>query len=254
NKADLENKREQSQVSLAFIDERLEVITNDLGSIESQKEGFKRQNQITDLESQAQMSLQNANETTKALLEQATQLEMVNSVLNAASRSNREQLLPAGVGLPVGVDQAITQYNDLVISRNRTLRQATPANPAILELNKEISSLKSLIKDNLIKSRQSLELNIARLNGQLNESKSDISKFPTQEKIFRNIDRQQNLKESLYLYLLQKKEETSIAMAVTMPKVRVVNAAYTTAGPVEPNRQQIILGSVAAGLLVPLLV
>jgi len=88
----------------------------------------------------------------------------------------------------------------------------------------------------------------------MNESKSDISKFPTQEKIFRNIDRQQNLKESLYLYLLQKKEETSIAMAVTMPKVRVVNPAYTSADPVEPNRQQIMLGSIAAGLLLPLLV
>ncbi|MBP0612935.1 polysaccharide biosynthesis tyrosine autokinase [Chryseobacterium sp. cx-311] len=254
NKADLENKREQSKVSLAFIDERLEVLTQDLGSIENQKEGFKRQNQITDLESQAQMSLQNANENTKALLEQATQLEMVNSVLNVANRSSREQLLPAGVGLPGGVDQAITQYNDLVIARNRTLRQATPANPAIQEFNKEIASLKSLIQDNLVKSRQSIQMNISRLNGQLNESKSDISKFPTQEKVFRNIDRQQNLKESLYLYLLQKKEETSIAMAVTMPKVRVVNPAYTQAGPVEPKRQQIMLGSLAAGLVLPLLV
>lgn len=254
NKADLENKREQSKVSLAFIDERLEVLTQDLGGIESQKEGFKRQNKIADLAVQAEMSLQNANENTKALLEQATQLEMVNAVLNAANRSSREQLLPAGVGLPDGVDQAVTQYNDLIITRNRTLRQATPANPAVQELNKEITSLKSLIQENLTKSKQSIQMNIARLNGQLNESKTDIAKFPTQEKIFRNIDRQQNLKESLYLYLLQKKEETSIAMAVTMPKVRVINPAYTSGGPVEPQRQQILLGSLALGLALPILI
>ncbi|MDF0718766.1 polysaccharide biosynthesis tyrosine autokinase [Kaistella sp. PBT33-4] len=254
NAADLDNKREQSRVSLAFIDERLEVLTQDLGSIENEKEGYKRQNQITDLESQAQLSLQNANENTKELLGQATQLELVNSVLNVASRGSREQLLPTNVGMPSGVDQAITQYNDLIITRNRTLKQATPSHPAIQDFNREISSLRSLIVDNLVKSRQSIQMNIARLNGQLNESRTDISKFPTQEKIFRNIDRQQNLKESLYLYLLQKKEETSIAMAVTMPKVRVVNPAYTTAGPVEPNRQQILLGSLAAGLLLPLLV
>ncbi|AYO56911.1 hypothetical protein CO230_01455 [Chryseobacterium sp. 6424] len=254
NKADLENKREQSKVSLAFIDERLEVLTQDLGGIESQKEGFKRQNKIADLAVQAEMSLQNANENTKALLEQATQLEMVNAVLNAANRSSREQLLPAGVGLPDGVDQAVTQYNDLIITRNRTLRQATPANPAVQELNKEITSLKSLIQENLTKSKQSIQMNIARLNGQLNESKTDIAKFPTQEKIFRNIDRQQNLKESLYLYLLQKKEETSIAMAVTMPKVRVINPAYTISGPVEPQSQQILLGSLLVGLLLPVLV
>lgn len=254
NTADLQNKKEQSKVSLDFIDERLTVLTEDLGSIENQKEGFKKQNQITDLESQAQMSLQNANENTKALLDQATQLEMVNSVLNVANRSSREQLLPTNLGMPGGLDPAITQYNDLVITRNRTLRQATPSNPAVLELNKQIASLKSLIQDNLGKSRQSIQMNIGRLNGQLSESKSSISKFPTQEKIFRNIDRQQNLKESLYLYLLQKKEETSITMAVTMPKVRVVNPAYTQAGAVEPKTDQIIWGSLAGGVLLPLLI
>lgn len=254
NIADLENKKEQSKVSLNFIDERLEVLTEDLGSIENQKEGYKRKNQITDLASQAEMSLQNANDNTKQLLEQATQLEMVNSVLGIANRSSKEQLLPTNVGMPAGLDQAISQYNDLVITRNRTLRQATPSNPEIIAFNKEIASLRSLIQDNLVKSKQSIQMNIARLNGQLNNSKADISKFPTQEKIFRNIDRQQNLKESLYLYLLQKKEETSIAMAVTMAKVRVVNPAFTLATPVSPQRQQIVLGSLAAGLLLPLLI
>lgn len=254
NIADLENKKEQSKVSLNFIDERLEVLTEDLGSIENQKEGYKRKNQITDLASQAEMSLQNANDNTKQLLEQATQLEMVNSVLGIANRSSKEQLLPTNIGMPAGLDQAISQYNDLVLTRNRTLRQATPSNPAIIEFNKEISSLRSLIQDNLVKSKQSIQMNIARLNGQLNSSKSEISKFPTQEKIFRNIDRQQNLKESLYLYLLQKKEETSIAMAVTMAKVRVVNPAFTLAVPVSPQSKQIVLGSVLAGLLLPLLI
>ena len=254
NAADLDNKKQQSQVSLDFIDERLTVLTQDLGNIENQKEGFKRENQITDLETQAQMSLETANENTRELLGQATQLEMVNSVLNVANRSSNEQLLPTNVGMPSGLDQAITQYNDLVITRNRTMRQATPSNPAVQEMNKEISSLRSLIKDNLVKSRQSIQMNIARINGQINTSKANINRFPTQEKIFRNIDRQQNLKESLYLYLLEKKEETSIAAAVTMPKVRVINPAYTLAGPVEPKSQQILLGSLLAGLLLPVLV
>lgn len=254
NSADLENKKQQSKVSLDFIDERLTVLTQDLGSIENQKEGFKRSNQITDLTSQAEMSVQNANENTKALLEQATQLEMVNSVLSIANRSSKEQLLPTNIGMPSGLDQAISQYNDLIITKNRTLRQATPSNPEIIAFNKEIASLKSLIQDNLVKSKQSIQMNIGRINGQISESKASISKFPTQEKIFRNIDRQQNLKEALYLYLLQKKEETSIAMAVTMAKVRVVNPAFTRAGAVSPQRQQIVLGSLAAGLLLPLLI
>lgn len=254
NAADLANKREQSKVSLDFIDERLEVLTQDLGTIENQKEGYKKQNQITDIAAQAQMSLESANQNTKLILDEATQLEMVNSVIAIANRNSRDQLLPTNLGMPAGLDQAISQYNDLIITRNKTLRQATPSNPAILEFNKEIASLKSLIQDNLQKSRQTIQMNISRLNGQLSESKANISKFPTQEKIFRNIDRQQNLKESLYLYLLQKKEETSIANAVTLPKVRIVNPAYTLATPVEPKSQQILLGSLLAGLLLPLLI
>lgn len=253
NTADLQNKREQSKVSLDFIDERLSVLTQDLGNIENQKEGYKKQNQITDLETQAQINLQTANENTKELLGQATQLELVNSVLEVANRSGN-QLLPTNIGMPSGLDQAIAQYNDLVITKNKTMRQATGANPAVVEMNREIASLKTLIKDNLVKSRQSIQMNMARINGQINTSKANISKFPTQEKIFRNIDRQQNLKESLYLYLLQKKEETSIAMAVTMPKVRVINPAYTISGPVEPQSRQILLGSLLAGLLLPVLV
>lgn len=149
---------------------------------------------------------------------------------------------------------SISQYNDLVITRNRTLRQATPSNPAIIEFNKEIASLRSLIQDNLVKSKQSIQMNISCLNAQLNTSKADISKFPTQEKIFRNIDRQQNLKESLYLFLLQKKEETSIAMAVSTAKVRVINPAYTLAGPVAPLAEQILLGSLLGGFLLPVLI
>ncbi|AZI34109.1 tyrosine-protein kinase family protein [Kaistella carnis] len=149
---------------------------------------------------------------------------------------------------------SISQYNDLVITRNRTLRQATPSNPAIIEFNKEIASLRSLIQDNLVKSKQSIQMNISCLNAQLNTSKADISKFPTQEKIFRNIDRQQNLKESLYLFLLQKKEETSIAMAVSTAKVRVINLAYTLAGPVAPLAEQILLGSLLGGFLLPVLI
>lgn len=254
NSEDLQNKREQSKVSLDFIDERLAMLTQDLGSIESEKEGFKRQNQITDLEAHAQISLQDANESTKQLMEQSTQLEMVNSVLSALGRSSSDQLLPSNVGLPATINQIIGEYNELVLTKTKTLRQATPSNPAIVEMNKEINALRSLIRDNLRRSQQDLQLNIGKINSQLSTSRSNISKFPTQEKIFRNIDRQQSLKEQLYLYLLQKKEETSIAMAVTMPKVRIINPAYSLGGPVEPKAQQIMMGSVLAGLLLPLLI
>lgn len=245
----INDRNQEAQNSQNFINDRLEVISADLSGIESEKERFKRTNEITDLEAQAGIALGNAQENTKIVLTQTMQLDLVNSAL-AASAAN--QLLPTGLGLPGAAETYIAEYNNLVLTRNRVLKQATGENPAVLEMNKQISALKNLIRQNLIESRETLQLQIGQAQGQLNIAKGNISKFPTQEKIFRSIDRQQNLKEQLYLYLLQKREENAITLAVTAPKAKIVNPAYTT-GIVKPNRQQIVLGSLAAGFLLPLL-
>lgn len=244
------DKNQEALNTQNFINDRLAIITDDLSGIEGEKEKFKRTNQITDLEAQAGISLTNAEENTKAILTNTMQLDLINSVLSASAGN---QLIPSGMGLPAGSESAITEYNNLVITRNRVLKQATGENPAVIEMNKQIASLKNLIRQNLLESRETLQLQLAQAKGQLNIAKGNISKFPTQEKIFRSIDRQQTLKEQLYLYLLQKREENAITLAVTAPKAKIVNPAFTT-GIVKPNAQQIIYGSLAAGFLLPLLI
>lgn len=248
-----DNKNLESQNTATFIDGRLDLITKELGNIEDQKANFKRSNQITDLATQAQLSVENANEATKKIMDVGTQLEMVNSVLSYANSANNEQLLPTNMGMPAGLDAVINEYNQLVLTRNKTLKQATAANPSVIQFNRDISSMRSLIKENLQKSRMSLQSNLGALQQQVNENKADVSRFPGQEKIFRNIDRQQNIKESLYLFLLQKREETSISLAVTTPKARVVNPAYTLASPVSPQSSKIYLIAFTLGLALPFL-
>jgi tyrosine-protein kinase Etk/Wzc len=253
NEDAIDNKNLESQNTATFIDGRLDLITKELGNIEDQKATFKRNNQITDLVSQAQMSVQNANEATKKIMEVGTQLEMVNSVLSYANSANNEQLLPSNLGMPSGLDNVINEYNQLVLTRNKTLRQATNSNPAVIQFNRDISAMRSVIKENLQKSRISLQTNMSLLQQKVNENKEAVGKFPGQEKIFRNIDRQQNIKEALYLFLLQKREETSISLAVTIPKARVVNPAYTFFKPVAPQKSTIYLISFALGLVLPFL-
>ena len=243
------DKNQEAQNTQNFINDRLEVISNDLSGIEGEKERFKQTNQITDLQVQGSMAISKAEENTKIILTQNMQLDLVNSVL-ASSAS--EQLLPSGMGLSSGAESNIAEYNKLLLTRNRVLKQATGENPAVIEMNKQISAIKNLLRKNLIESRETLELQIAQANAQLNLAKGNISKYPTQEKMFRSIDRQQTLKEQLYLYLLQKREENAITLAVTAPKAKVVNPAYTI-GIVKPNKDQIVYGALAVGFLLPLI-
>ena len=244
------DKNLEAQNTQDFINERLAIITDDLSGIEGEKERFKRTNQITNLETQANLAVGTAESSTKEILTQSMQLDLVNSVLSASAGN---QLLPSGMGLPSGAETAISEYNNLMLTRNRVLKQATGENPAVIEMNKQIASLKNLIRQNLIESRENLQLQMGQSKAQLNQAKGSISKYPTQEKIFRSIDRQQTLKEQLYLYLLQKREENAITLSVTAPKAKVINPAFTT-GIVKPDRQQITYGALAAGFLLPLLI
>ncbi|MDN3607595.1 GumC family protein [Kaistella yonginensis] len=245
----INDKNEEAQNTQKFINDRLEIITNDLSGIEGEKEQFKKANQITNLEAQAAQALQKSSENTKAILTQSMQLDLVNSIY---ASSAGDQLLPTGMGLPAGAENNIAEYNNLLLTRNRALKQATGENPAVVEMNKQIANLKSLIRKNLVEARETLQLQLGQANAQLTLAKGDINKYPTQEKVFRSIDRQQTLKEQLYLYLLQKREENAITLAVTAPKAKIVNPAFTT-GIVKPNYQQIIYGSLVVGFVLPLL-
>ena len=248
----IKDKNEEAYATANFIDERLKLITRELGRIENQKESFKEANKIADLQAQAQLNLQNASESTKKIMEYATQLEMVNSVLKMVNSSGNDQLLPTNIGMPSALDVMISEYNQLVLTRNRTLRQATNSNPAVVQFNKEITSLRELIKDNLKKSQANIQMSMGQTQEQMNLSKDALGKFPMQEKMFRSIERQQNLKEALFIYLLQKREETAIALSANTPKAKIVNPAFTIDSPVSPKKSNAYALALALGMLIPI--
>lgn len=246
----LQDKNLQAQNTQEFIDKRLEVITRDLSGVENQKEDFQNRNRIVDLQTQAQLALQNTNDNTKVLLQQQTQLDLLNS-LQAEAAKGDNQLMPSNLGLNPSLEQAISQYNTLLISRNKTLKQATNENPAVIEINKEIASLKNIVRDNIRQQKATIQASIAQINGQISANTGMIERVPGQSKIYRGIERQQNLKEQLFLFLLQKREENAINLSVNVPKAKIVNPAYTHDTPVSPKKMIILLGAIVLGLLIP---
>lgn len=244
------DKNLQAQNTQEFIDKRLEVITKDLSGVENQKEDFQNRNRIVDLQAQAELALQNTSENTKALLQQQAQLDLLNSLSAEASKSNN-QLMPSNLGLNPSLEQTISQYNLLIISRNKTLKQATNENPAVIEMNREIASLKDVIRDNIREQKQTVQTGISQLQNQITTNNNVIEKVPGQSKVYRGIERQQNLKEQLFLFLLQKREENAINLSVDVPKAKIVNPAFTEDAVVSPKKDIIFPGAFFLGILIP---
>ncbi|MBV6879093.1 polysaccharide biosynthesis tyrosine autokinase [Epilithonimonas ginsengisoli] len=244
------DKNIEAQNSAEFIDSRLGLISHDLEKIEGDKENFKKANKITDLDVQAGIAVNRLTGNVENIFNQSAQLEVLNAVSTLAD-SGKEQLFPTGLGLPGATETLLSQYNELLLTKKRTLKQATTANPAIKAFDKELAELGVAIRKNIQESRAQIQKRLGQTNYEMGEDKASIYKYPTQERTFRNIERQRNLKESLYLYLLQKREENAITLAVTAPKTKVVNPAYTT-GVVTPNYSQIKTASLIVGFFFPL--
>ena len=245
------DKNEIAQKTAEFIDERIGIISKELGSTEANLESFKRDAGITDLTSEAQIALAGNAEYEKKSVENRTQISLVND-LRKYLRGNEYEVLPSNVGLQdAALIGAIERYNEMLIERKRLLRTSTENNPTIVNLDTSIRAMKANVQATLEGTLQGLMITKESLDREASRYSRRISNAPGQERAYVSIARQQEIKAGLYLMLLQKREENAIALAATANNAKIIDEAIADDIPVSPKRPMIYLIALVLGIGIP---
>ena len=235
------DKNEVAQKTAEFIDERIAIISKELGSTEQDLETFKRTAGITDLSSEAEIALKGNAEYEKQRVENQTQINLVKD-LQKYLQGNEFEVLPSNIGLQdAALDAAIAKYNEMLMERNRLLRTSTENNPTIINLTSSIQAMRANVEASMNATLKGLQITKADLQREAMRFSQRISDAPTQERQFVSIARQQEIKAGLYLMLLQKREENAITLAATANNAKIIDAAIPDEEIVAPKRLKILI-------------
>jgi len=252
----VDNKNRVAQSTAAFIDSRIELIGSELSKVENQLADFKQRHRIIDFETSAQLFAQEGSSARRQSLALETQLEVAKYLAEFLRNSSHQgDVIPVLTGLDGATfTPQITEYNKLILNRNMLAGNSSETAPKIRELDSQLASLRQSILSSVDSYVSSIRLQLrdARANEALLSGK--VGAVPEQEKYALDIKRQQSLKEALYTFLLNKREEVALQLAINEANVRMVEAPMGASAPISPRSSIILLISLLVGLLIPVAV
>ena len=248
----IEDKNLEATNTKNFINERLDIIDRELGSAEGAVEQYKRQQGMTDLEADLAQSLQQSSQYEQQLVKAESQLNIVNSLNEWVNNpANQGKPVPSNVGVQDPTLAATTnEYNKLLAERQRLSSSMEESNPVMQKMNEQIRSLRGSINSSIASVRDGLTIERRNIANQVRIYSGKIGDVPTQERQFTEIAREQQIKASLYLLLLQKREENALALAATANSAKVLDEASREAM-VHPKKPIILLAALMLALLIP---
>lgn len=250
-----EDKNKLTNSTTLFINSRLKLIGQDLDIADRNVQSYKANNNMTDLVAESELNLKTLSEADKDVLEKRTQVQLVDYMVEAMNKGVDLELLPTNVGLSdQSIEKNLVEYNKMILERSDLLNTSTKENPVVKNITENIHSLKKNLKVSLDNYRSVLMLSLKSAEGKKNQLQGRISGIPNQEFGFREIARQQQTVESIYLFLLQKREENEIKASAEPAVLKVIDGAYGSTIPVAPKKSIILFGAIILGLIIPLVV
>lgn len=248
----LANRNAIADSTIAFVDNRLAIVEKELYQIEQEIQGFRQSRSLANMPAQSQLLLESSTDYVKRLAEVETQLNILSDVEGYLTNENNTRVLPnAVVTGDVVFNTLIERYNELLLERGRRLLGATPENPSIVNLDEQLNGLRQDMLANLRSTQSRLTITKGDLERKIGQLDSEVKDIPATERVFLDLSRQQQLKHELYVYLLQKREETAISKTATVSNSRVIDPPKAAASPFSPKRSATLLAGLLIGLIVP---
>lgn len=252
NKDAIADKNMVAYNTAVFIEERLKDIAKELGEVEVEVESFRKQNQITDIPTQASAYLTRNEGYEKKRAEIETQSNLIKYVENfIANPANKNKLIPnLGINDP-GLVGLINKYNETLINKERIESSTSESNPVYKNIKMQVEGMHENIKSSIANELRASEIAIRDLDREFTTTNSKIRNIPTIERQYSDILRQHNVKSNLFVFLLQKREETNLTQAGVAPKAKMISIPFCGANPVSPKRTMILFTFFFVGLVIP---
>ncbi|MGC3978505.1 MAG: polysaccharide biosynthesis tyrosine autokinase [Paludibacteraceae bacterium] len=253
NEAWIKDKNRMANSLSDFIDQRLGKMDGELGTVDNDISSFKSKNLLPDVNVSSQLYMQQASENRTQMLTLDNQLSIARYILSYIGNTKmKDQLLPINTGIQgLNIEMVIKEYNSALLQRNTLLQNSSEKNPVIRDLNESLVSMRQSIVRSLESLIASISTNIDNIKYAELQANSKIASNPSQAKYLMSVERQQKVKESLYIYLLQKKEENELSKAFTAYNIRIVTPPSGNNIPTNMERPKIFLIAIFMGLLIP---
>ncbi|WKK66837.1 GumC family protein [Lutimonas zeaxanthinifaciens] len=252
NNQAIDYKRLITENTDTFINDRIIDISNDLRDVDKGVEEFKTRNKLSDISQESSLTLQSNADLEDKIVELGSQIQLVDFLLDHL-RNNSDDLIPSNIILvDARADESANIYNQLLLERNRILKNSSRLNPTVINLESQMLTLRRGIEQNLINFRSSLNFSLKDARNQEYRLNTKRGNTPGQEREFQDIKRKQQIVESLYLYLLQKKEENAIKLGLPVPNAKIIDSAFVVEESVSPKPLLTIFAFGFIGMLIPM--